>query len=334
MIEISRLEDSQRDEWVTFLRTSNDGTLFHDPRFLLYHPPDRFRFFHLAARRKGKLFAVVPGSLVTDESGTRFVSPAGASVGGPASGPKLPLAEAGELVEGLQRFAVESGWNAVEMTLAPSIYHRRPSQTLPFELARRGFQMHDQRLSSAIPLHLSTGDGRFERSFRATAANEVRAARRRGAEVTEGGLDLFDNFLALFTETYDRLGATPTHHPEELRDLVVRLPEYVRIFSATLNGETIAATLVFLLNDVVAYSFYPMMGTKHANENGNKVIFADIMDRLGGRGYRWLDLGPSASFHHTNANVAFFKEGLGAVGHARTAWRWDIRGEASSSGQP
>jgi hypothetical protein len=327
--EIAHFEPSSEAQWTAFLAESANATLFHDLRFLAYHPPGRFAFAPLCARRRGRLTAVIPGGVVAHAEGMRFVSPLGASVGGPATGAKLPLQEALALVEALQRFARAQGWAAIQLTLGPAIYHTRPSDTLSFALLRGGFQIAEQHLTFAIPLDARAAHDRFEGLFRATAANEVRAARRKGAAVTEGGAELLADFEQPFHETYARLGVAPTHTMDELRDLATRLPDRVRIFVARRDGEVLAATLVFLLNRRVAYSFYPAMSAAHANANGNKLIFAHLIDRLADDGFAWLDLGPSASLHHVNESVAFFKEGLGALGHARTAWLW--RADVSAS---
>ena len=55
------------------------------------------------------------------------------------------------------------------------------------------------------------------------------------------------------------------------------------------------------------------------------LIIADLIDRLSQAGYRYLDLGPSASDQKFNKGVSFFKEALGASGQCRDRWRWDVR---------
>ena len=265
--------------------------------------------------------AVIPGGILHRDDGARFVSPVGASVGGPVFAAKTSLADISAIIAALQDYAAAEVWAQIEMTIAPSIYQRTPSETLPFVLMQRGFSVREQRLSIAIPLQANQTNS-FERLFRATSANEVRGARRRGVEVVEGGLELLSDFVPLWNETYERLGAQPTHTSDELLDLVTRFPDQARFFLARLEGQPIAATFVLLLNDVVAYSFYHVMSSKHSNANRQKAIFAHMTDRFGESSFRWLDLGPSASLHQTNEGVVFFKEGLGGVGHLRSTWTW------------
>jgi hypothetical protein len=325
-VRISALQESEKAQWNDFLRTSNNGTLFHDLKFLDYHPPGRFHFEHLVARRGRRLVALVPGGIVTSEGESRFVSPLGASFGGLVTAAKLRFGEVSEVVTALQVFAADRRWSALELTTEPWIYQRFPFETIPFVLLRHGFRIARERLTFTIPLQGTAAGNRFERLFRATSANEVRVARRRGVCVLSGGSELLSAFLPLMEETYRRLTAEPTHTPSQLQDLLVRLPDRVRIFLAVLNDEAIAGALVFLLNDVTAYSFYHVMSQRHADANGNKVVFAEMIDRFAASGFRWLDLGPSASLDDSNDSVVFFKEGLGAVGQRRSTWIW--RGDA------
>jgi hypothetical protein len=321
LLDVAPLGPGDEDEWARFLAASDNGTLFHDLGFLAYHPTGRFRFEHLMVRRRAAVVALVPGGLSGPDERPVFASPLGASVGGPVIATGLPAIDALDLVEALQHYARARGWAGIELTLAPPAYNRQPSDTLPFALFCRGFRLQNRWLCHLLPL--ASGDIELYRSlFRATAANLVRAGRRKGITVVEGGDERLDAFLAVFGDTYARHRATATHSPEEIADLLRRLPQGVRIYLAMLGETPIAGILLLLQNDRVAYALYICMSTAHARDNGNVVAFAAVLDRLAERGYRWLDLGPSASDHHFNEGVAFFKEGLGAVGHCRDRWSW------------
>jgi hypothetical protein len=200
---VERLSADGESAWATFLESSNDGTLFHDLRFLAYHPPERFQFEHLVVRREGKLFALLPGGTTPIDGTPVFCSPLGASVGGLATGAKLALADTLEAVGALQHFAREAGWAGIQMTLAPSIYQRRPSQTVAFALEHHGFRLERRWLCEVVPLE--TGEGpRYSRLFRSTYANLVRQGSRKGMTVIDGGIERFDEFLAPFRDTYER----------------------------------------------------------------------------------------------------------------------------------
>lgn len=326
---VAALAPGEEAEWARFLAGAGNGTLFHDLDFLAYHPASRFRFQHLVVRRDKAIIALVPGGLSGPEENPVFTSPLGASVGGPAVAPGLAAGDALELVETLQSHASAQGWAGIELTLAPSAYQQTPSDTLGFALFCRGFRLRHRWLCHMLAL---TPDGadRYRTSFRATAANLVRAGRRKGMTVVEGGYERLDAFLSVFRDTYARHGAPPTHSPEEIADLLRRLPQRVKLYLAFIGDVPVAGVLVLLLNARVAYTFYICMSAAHVRDNGNVVLFADLLDRLAEQGYRWIDLGPSAWDGNFNKGVTFFKEGLGAIGHCRDRWFWPVAAGAAA----
>src|ERR1700674_4816406 len=86
-------------EWDQFLAHSVNGTLFHDLRFLRYHPTDRFRFHHLMLRRDGQPVALLPGGISGTAERPVFCSPLGASIGGPAVAPGFGAEHALNLID-------------------------------------------------------------------------------------------------------------------------------------------------------------------------------------------------------------------------------------------
>jgi hypothetical protein len=311
--------DGEESEWEKFLAGSANGTLFHDLRFLRYHPVDRFRFHHLVLKQNGKPIALLPGGLVEAAGRPMFCSPVGASIGGFVVNGGLGGQTAVKLVDALKNHAGQRGWGSVEITLPPQCYHYETAGTIEFALFCGGFRLAHRWLCHILPL---VEESRFEHSFRQRQVTYVRAAQRKGMVRLEGGIEHFDEFLKVFHDTYERHGVAATHTPDEIRDLLERLPDRVRIHLAMLGDDIIAGLLVFRLSATVANTFYICSRTKHATEHGAAFIMADLISRLSQTGCRYLDFGPSASDQKFNSGVAFFKEGLGAFGQCRDRWRW------------
>jgi hypothetical protein len=139
----------------------------------------------------------------------------------------------------------------------------------------------------------------------------------------EAGVERLDDFLRVFHDTYEpRSRCDP--HSEEIRDLLQRLPDRVRVHLAMLGDVPVAGLLVFRLTGSVANTFYICSSTERPKEHGAAFV-ADLIDPLSQAGLRYLDLGPSASYQKFNKGVSFLKEGLGAYGQCRDRWRWDAR---------
>jgi hypothetical protein len=304
--------------WKAFLQESNNGTLFHDLEFLAYHPPGKYNFHHLVAFRGTDIEAVIPGALSADGI---FVSPAGASIGGPAVKKSLSAKVCMRLVEALQLYCNSAGWQGIEITLPPPVYNEEPDQAIEFAFHVQGFQLVHRSMPLLISLDHKTDDY-YQRLFRPSHRSKVRAGRRKGVGVAETGIEGLEGFLNLLAETHARLGSLPTHTPEEIESLFHRLPGRVRIWSAKLEETTIASTLLFVLNRNVCNTFYICDSASHREFHGVTVLFAEAIDVLAKRGFRYLDLGPSASGAHFNRGVVSFKESLGARAFCRDRWRW------------
>jgi hypothetical protein len=307
--------------WKAFLQESNNGTLFHDLDFLAYHPPGKYDFRHVIASRGPKIEAVIPGALSADGL---FVSTAGASVGGPAIKKSLPAEACLHLIEALQHYCRSEGWQGIEITLPPPVYHNEPNQIIEFVLQARGFQLVHRSMPLLIPLEIDQGD-RYRRLFRQSQRSYVRACREKGIEVTETDLQGLAEFLDLFEGTYQRLETRPTHTREEIERLLHRLPDRVHIWSARLENTTIASVLLFVLNRNICVTFYICDRASHREFHGVTVLIAEVVEILAKRGFRYLDLGPSASTMHFNRGVVAFKESLGAQAFCRDRWRWESR---------
>ena len=308
--------------WENFLAQAPNGTLFHDLRFLRYHRPDRFRFHHLVFRRNGEPVALLPGGLASTAERAMFSSPLGASIGGLVVNDGLRAELAVNLVEALQNYARAQSWLGVEITLPPRCYSLETSGLIEFALFCRGFRLTRRWLCPMLPL-TQGGQNNYERTFRRRQIAYVRAARRKGMVGIETGVEALGDFLKVFRDTYERHGVAATHTAEEIRDLLQRLPDRVRINLAMLGRVPVAGLLVFRLSAAVANTFYICSSIEHAGEHSTAFIIADLIDRLSQGGFRYIDFGPSASDQNFNSGVTFFKEGLGAVGQCRDRWRWE-----------
>jgi hypothetical protein len=320
-INVEPLAPGGEAQWAEFLAASVNGTLFHDLRFLAYHGTAKFDFRHLVIRRGGEIIALLPGGIVESDRRRLFVSPLGASVGGPAVSSRLNARGTLNLVGAIQNYVLAQGWDGLRITLAPPVYDRHPSQTLSFALFSRGFQLENRWLCHMIPLGGDV-DSRYKRLFRQSQASRVRAQLRKGLITVEGGIEKLDAFLSVFQDTYDRHGVKATHTPDEIAELLRRLPDRVRIHLAMIGDAPAGGILTLLVNSQVAYTFYICSSTKYIRESGIIVAFAALIDLLAEHECRWLDLGPSAQLSRLNDGVAFFKEGLGAVGYCRDQWHW------------
>src|SRR5215472_692422 len=132
---------ADESEWEQFLACSVNATLFHDLRFLRYHPADRFRFHHLLFTRNGKVIALLPEGLSGAAERPIFCSPLGASIGGLALAQGVGGELALDLIDALQNYAREQCWAAIEITLPPPCYSFETAGLVEFALFCHGFRV-------------------------------------------------------------------------------------------------------------------------------------------------------------------------------------------------
>ena len=322
-ITVSRYQPSQAAEWKEFLADSNNGTLFHDLDFLEYHPAERFDTHHLMFRHNGNLIALMPAAIVSEPDGRRFLkSPYGASVGGMVLPHGIGVAATLDLVAQLQSYVLRLGLDGIEMRIGPGVYLRRPNYFLDFSLMAKGFRLVKRWLLHIVPMERPRPD-LFSEIFSKSKRYDVRANLKKGLKPREVGPDKVDDFYNLLIETQSRHGTLPTHEKHEIIDLFDRVPGRVRLFLCCQGNAEIAGVLVFILNQMVAYTFYICSRYEHRSLCGPAVLIAHILEILAEEGVKYLDLGPS-SFDDLslNTDVAFFKEGVGGQGFCRDTWRW------------
>ncbi len=225
------------------------------------------------------------------------------------------------LVEALQLYCNSAGWQGIEITLPPPIYNDEPDQMVEFALHVKGFQLVHRSMPLLIPLDRERGD-HYQSLFRQSQRSYVRACRRKGVVVTETGIEGLPAFLELLRETYARLRSEPTHTSEEIENLFHQLPSHIRIWSAQLGDTMIAGVLLLILKRNICNAFYICDRASHREFHGVTLVLAEAADVLARRGFRYLDLGPSASSGHFNRGVVSFKESLGARAFCRDRWRW------------
>jgi hypothetical protein len=308
--------------WRALLKEAPSAALFHEPAFLAYHPAGRFDFRPMLIAKGGQSIALLPGGL----SGNTYRSPLGASFGGPVLMPKLQTTEILAALEALQSHARAEGWSAVELTPPPMPYRADHADALGFALQATGFSLVSRMLCHAIALDGATP--RYEALFRSRArrnTNKLRAAKDARLETRIGGHELLEGFLVTFRETYARHGVAPTHTPDELADLMHRLPDRFKIVLQLYEGRPVAGLFLMQMSAGIENAFYICATSEDAELNASLAMFAWTLDHLAAAGTTLLDLGPSSLPDGSlSRGVCFFKESLGAMGYCRDRWTWTV----------
>ncbi|MEE9225476.1 MAG: GNAT family N-acetyltransferase [Bacteroidota bacterium] len=316
-MEIIEYQSCHKGEWDTFVRESNNGTMFHLMQFLEYHPPGRFPFQHLLFRENDEIIAVLPGGLW--ENGT-YESPVGGSYGSFVA-KDINVESALKVVDAFESYCRGKSIREVFLTPAPFIYQKIFSQNLDFVLMYRGFNYQRHYISHAIKL-----DRRSDllASFQSTARRNVRKTMRE-PEVTVDISDDYAAFYPILAENKKKFNAKPTHSYEDLLRLKKLLPENLVLLLLKVNGRPVAGSLMFLCNPKVALCFYNMLCYEYEEYKPVYRLMYEVVKWATEKGFEWFDIGVSQDIHAENPmtpslNLIYFKEKFNSRGLLRSTF--------------
>jgi hypothetical protein len=321
-IEVHPYIEDGHKKWNEFVTRANNGTLFHRLDFLDYHPDDQFNEHHLEFYYKGEnLIGVMP--LAIEEEGDQTVarSPYGGSYGGIVSQYDLPFRYADDMVTALLDYLRDLGVDRVRIRPTPREQQTSPSCYQEYHYYASGLEIADREVTCVADL------GRVEEEvselYESRCRRAVQKARRKGVTVNED-VDNIQAFHEMLVDTLDRHGKRPTHSLDDLERLFDLVPDKLRLSLATLEGDPIAGTLSFHLNDNTNVLFYNCHRSTYREYNPlNLLIDTELRWSLE-NGYRYLDFGTGVEENEWSEGVVKFKESFGATGHFRTVYERDL----------
>lgn len=318
-MDIILYDPSRKDEWDSFVLSSNNGTIFQLQHFLEYHKPGKFPFHHLMFYKDGKLCAVLPGGL---DQLMIYESPAGASYGSFVMGDNK-FNETLEVIDTFEDYCWRQGIREVYLTSAPFIYQKELSHNLEYALLYRGFMYQRHYISHVIRLH-ETDD--LLMSFQKTTRNIIRQSLRQNKLIIEES-ECFDEFYPILVENKKKHGAAPTHTLEELKSLRDLLGDRIRLLLVRYEGKAIGGIVTFHCNNDVLLLFYIAMLYEYQRLRPIYRTMYEILNRARNEGYTFLDTGVSQDTRADNPmtpslDLIFFKEKFNSRGILRsTFWK-------------
>jgi len=308
---ILKYQSRDQQKWDDFVRTSNNGTIFHTRRFLGYHPKERFVDHSFIFRKGERWSSVLPAAMVSMQGKRFLISHPGASFGGPVFDFSISLKDTFFVVQSLLEAARSENVDEVRFTLPPLIYHSRPGNYFDFALLESGFSYSKREVSSVIPLDFSEDETLS--IFSESARRAARRAMKLGVKVRES--DDFSAFYAILQNNLKmRHNVKPTHTLTELLQLKQLFPNDIRLFGATIEGELVAGVVTFTCNPKVTLAFYISHREDMQEYRGVNVLFHEVIRWAIRQGFKFLDFGIFTVNMKTNWGLARFKESFGALG--------------------
>lgn len=323
-ISVRLINREDRKNWTTFTERSNNGTVFHTPAFLDYHPEGRFNNHHLVVESNSdKVIAFIPGALSEIDGETWFRSYPGASYGGPVLEDSAGLDKVERMIDALVKYCRKQGFSGIEMTPPPVCYYRRPHNYIDFALIKRGFGYKKRELTAVIDLRRLGEE--IDLGFSQSARRGVKKALKSGLRVVED--NSFSKFYPVLANNLnDRHGVKPTHTLKELNLLDELLGQSaVRQFIAIDDSDRVhAGMIMFHCNPRVTLAFYISHNEDSQSLRPVNLVYREVIDWARKMGYHYLDLGTYTLNMEVNHGLCRFKESFSARGQFRNTFKGRI----------
>ena len=312
MIEAEIYSPAMHDEWNSFVAHARNATFLFDRRYMDYHA-DRFADHSIVFRHKGRIKALLPLNL----DGETAWSHQGLTYGGLLIDDKTTIADVMQMFEQANQMLRQRGIHRVVYKAIPWIYHRLPAQEDLYALT---WMCKARLLARDIS---STIDLTVKPRFSESRMSGVRKARAAGITI-ERSDDLNAFWHVLEQNLGSRYNARPVHTAAEMRLLMSRFPDAIRLHVARLGDTVVGGTLVYLMPDL-AHTQYISASAEGKAHGALDLLFHQLVNNDYAH-CRHFDFGKSTEQGgaYLNAPLIFQKQGFGGRGVCYDTYEWDL----------
>lgn len=311
-MEIRRYRREDKELWNSFVSKARNATFLFDRNYMDYHA-DRFEDNSFMFYHKGKLKAVLPANV----AGDTLYSHQGLTYGGLLLDKKATVEDVLECFDSLNSWLRENSISKVVYKALPWIYQQYPSQEDLYALTWKcKAQLISRDIASTIVI-----DNKLK--FAESRKSGIRKALSLNIEVGESN-DVDGFWHVLDDNLGNRYNAKPVHTACEMKLLMSRFPNSIKLYVAKMNGEIVGGTLIYVTPQVVhtQYISASVEGKKHGALD---LLFDFIINKVYAN-CRYFDFGKSTEQGgaYLNEPLIFQKEGFGGRGVCYDWYQWEL----------
>lgn len=311
-MEIRRYRREDKELWNSFVSKARNTTFLFDRNYMDYHA-DRFDDNSFMFYHKGKLKAVLPANV----AGDTLYSHQGLTYGGLLLDKKATVEDVLECFDSLNSWLRENGISKVVYKALPWIYQQYPSEEDLYALTWKcKAQLISRNIASTIVI-----DNKLK--FAESRKSGIRKALSLNIEVGESN-DVDGFWHVLEDNLGNRYNAKPVHTASEMKLLMSRFPNNIKLYVAKMNGEIVGGTLIYVTPQVVhtQYISASVEGKKHGALD---LLFDYIINKVYAN-CRYFDFGKSTEQGgaYLNEPLIFQKEGFGGRGVCYDWYQWEL----------
>ncbi len=311
MIELIKYNPSHKNDWDCFINKSKNGTFLFLRDYMDYHS-DRFCDYSFIFKKKNKIIGILPGNI----SDNTYYSHQGLTYGGLIMSEKISIKDVLEIFESLNIELEKEKIDTVIYKPIPFIYHQLPSQEDIYALHLLEAKKISCNISSTILLKNKITFTESRKSgIRKAISNQIKVSSSNEIDVF---WEILEETLALQHKT------RPVHTAEEMKHLIKKLPENIKLYVASINNEIIAGTIVFEIRNTIHIQY--ISANIKAKELGALDTIFDYLINDKYSNFDFFDFGHSCENNGfiLNDNLIFQKEGFGARGVVYETYKYNL----------
>ncbi|MBP5770018.1 MAG: GNAT family N-acetyltransferase [Bacteroidaceae bacterium] len=305
-MEIVQYTNLLSEAWNAFVGESKNGTFLLERGFMDYHS-DRFSDCSLMIYEDRELLGLFPANW--DEETRTVYSHKGLTYGGLILRRESTEHEVMAMLQQILLWCIDflQAEHVVYKPI-PYIYSDYPSEEDLYALFRAGAKLKTRGVSSVIamdnPLRM--------RNLRLRGARKAIDNGLYIDRMTENDWETLEDFWDILTDVLKRYhGVRPVHTLEEMRLLMSRFPQQIKLYLVRQERKVVAGCMVFVMRHV-AHIQYIAAGDEGRELGALDLLFRNLINERF-KGMRYLDFGISTEEggRILNEGLIFQKEGFG-----------------------
>ncbi len=311
MLKFRRYNKKDEKLWDNYVLKSNNGTIFHQRRFLNYHPSGRFKDHSIIVEKKQKLFSLFPAAEKNINNQKYLISHPGSSIGSFVVPESLSILDALDMAKKLVDYAKSLNFDIIQITLPPNLYQKRLSNYMDFAFFKYNFIYKNRDITSILFLEKSIEKNIIK--FRPSHRRGVNIAKKKGVVITES--KQFNKYYKILKKNLSkRHGVNPTHTLKELENIKSIFKDKIKLFAAFVDDKMIAGVINFIVNEHVVLAFYISHDEAYNEYRPLNLLFYEIFSWAIKHDYKIYDFGTFTVNQEPNIGLGRFKENFGASG--------------------
>lgn len=315
MFSIEFYQEEMSEEWDKFiLNQSMNGTFLQTRRFIHYHKDGKFKDVSLCIRKGNELVAVVLACETREEGKKLFFAHKGSTYGGITIAKSIYRSQQiNDLMELLDHFLREKGFDKIYFRMVPDIYQRENTDLLDYFLYKEKYKcINELNFYMELDQYQECVESQLTRSKR----RDYRYSLKNNLEFRKLTMkEEVSEYYNVLQKNLKRLNIPSVHSLEELFDLKWnRCEKEIEFYGVYFENKMIAGSMIFLFDEKVFHTQYLSSDDAYLKMYPMDFLIVNLLKEAVSKHMKYFTFGICTEDRgrYLNFGLSKFKEGFGA----------------------